>query len=84
MITKQLATCVVRTLTEIKKKRQEGGKNEIANRMTTEQKKKEWQQKKGKNDNRIEPRIEQRKNGSRMQERGKRMTVEENKERMRS
>ena len=52
--------------------------------MTTEQKKKEWQQKKGKYDNRIEPRIEQRKNDSRMQERGKRMTAEENKERMRS
>ena len=37
-----------------------------------------------KNDNRIEQRIEQRKNDSRMQEGGKRMTAEENKEWMRS
>ncbi len=33
-----------------------------------------------KNYNRIEPRIEQRKNGSRKQERGKRMTARENEE----
>jgi hypothetical protein len=37
-----------------------------------------------KNDNRIEPGIELRKNDSRKQERGKRMTAEGNKERMRS